>query len=382
MKKFFIALAAVGLLMVNVPVLAESDNGGASAFVGDAPVLAAETIVKGDYFTSGDVVRISGTVNGDLYASGGQVEVDGNVNGDVLVAGGQVVISGQVTQDVRVAGGDVILSGNVGKNITVAGGTVNLARKGKIRGSVVAMAGELNVASEIGGDLKAGAGNLVIGNSINGDVEASAENIRITDQAKIRGDVSYLSAREADINRQSAITGEVSRMPLPQEFDMERGFNIIGILVSLVSVFIIGILMVSFYPYFTRSAIDTLVKRPVASFLWGVLAVIVTPILAFLLTVSLIGLPMGLMLLAIYFIYLYLAKIFVAVWAGDQILKNFTKKVSLVWSLILGLVIYFVIVAVPGVKFFVGFVVTSFGVGMSLIARKELMAKLRKKKMV
>jgi len=386
MKKFLLVLTALTLLFIapTAAISAEKDKNSADKEIVTVP--AGEVINK-DYFAAGGIVEISGTVNGDVYAFGGQVLVDGTVNGDLIAAGGTVRISGDVSQDVRVGGGQVTINGSIGRNLTVGGGNVELTEKAAVHGSVVAGGGNVALAAPIGGSVKAGAGNLTVSNKINGDLEAGVSNLRLTSKAQVGGSLTYYSKQDASIDKEAKIAGAINKKK-PLESAKPAQAKILGIftgidlflkVVSLVSTLILGLLLLKFFPKYSRDVVYTLRKRPWVSLGIGFAALILTPIIFVILLVTVVGIPLAFILLALYLISLYVVRVFVIFWAGIFLFERLGKKVHEGWAFVAGLVIYAILTLIPIIGGIVTFFVILFGLGAAVITKRDTYLLARKR---
>lgn len=386
MKKLLILVPVLLLLLLDPVAIVVGESKDETKI----STLPAGEVVNKDYFATGDVVEVSGTVNGDVYAFGGQVLVDGKVNGDLITAGGTVTISGDISQDLRAGGGQITISGQIGRNVTIGGGSVEFTDDADVRGSVLAGAGNITLAAPVGSNIKIGAGNLTISNKVNGDVEAGVGSLRLTSKAQIKGDITYWSDRNASIDENAFVSGKVVKKaapvapkpPIREIFGGFAAFNIFTALVGFVSTFILGLILIKITPNFTKTATSTLGTKIWASLGIGLLALILTPIVFIILLVTVVGFPLGLMLIPVYLISIYVARIFVIYWVGNMIFDRTGRKLHEVWALVLGLVIYYILTLVPVVGSIVTFLTIVFGIGAALIAKREMYLAARSKNII
>jgi cytoskeletal protein CcmA (bactofilin family) len=348
-------------------------------------VLSRDETVNKDYFAAGNTVTVSGTVNGDAYVAGGNVIVDGTINGDLLTAGGNVVIRGRVANDIRAAGGQVTVSGEVGNSVTVAGGNITITDGARIGGSLVGAAGNLSTFAPIGRGATLAGGQVIIGNMVGGDVAATVGQITLTPGAVVNGNLEYWSSNRARIQSGAQVTGAVTQRVPPQPAeaapkDIGRIITravIIAKLISLISYFVAGLLLIYFFPVHVRRTVAVIRERPWLSLGTGFLAVILIPIIIVLLFMTIIGIPIALILLAAFLILLYLARIYAAVWLGRLILGYGRSEDKLVWAFLIGLVIYELVTLIPIVGWIIGALVVFLGLGAVLIEEKDFYRKLR-----
>ncbi len=128
MRKWWVLLAAVGLMLVLAPPVLAQGGGRGQVVFGRNVTVAADEVVRGDLVVfGGDVTLERGSrVQGDVLAVGGSVRVDGEVDGDAYALGGGVTLGSTA----RVTG-DVFSSGRVTRDpgATVLGQVVEGGRE-------------------------------------------------------------------------------------------------------------------------------------------------------------------------------------------------------------------------------------------------------------
>ena len=351
-------------------------------------VLPAGQVIHGDYFAFGPHVEISGTVNGDVYAAGGDVLIDGTVNGDVIVAGGHVTISGTVSQDARVAGGQVMLGGTVGRNLTVGAGNVQLLEGAVIQDNALIGAGNVRLAGSVGHDARIGAGHVTVSNAIGHDLTVAARNVRLTSKATVGGILRYWHETDPSVDEGATIRGGIVRRPLPESFKPEQwergliGMRVLIAAASFVSTLLLGLLLAWIYPVFTFNAGDTIRRRPWAALGVGGFALIAGPLVIGLCLMTVLGIPFGIVLAALYMATLYLARIFAMVWFGSLLLRWLSDTPAVTWAFITGLLTYTILSVIPLVGPLVTLVSLLLGLGALAMTKAELVSALRRQQAV
>lgn len=376
-KLFLVAISFVILLALAVPVFAQKEN----FKQGEVVTLPAGETINRDFFAFGERVEISGTVNGDVYAAGGIVIVDGKINGDLMAVGGTLTISGDISQDVRAGGGQITISGNIGKSLTLGGGTVDITDSAKIGGSLVAGAGNINIAAPVGKDARLGGGNVTLSSNVGGNIDAGVGSLRLTSKASVDGDLTYWSSEDASIDPAAIISGEVVKhftdqvTPSPTKaLGILAGINIFLGIISVISTLVLGLLLIKFLPGPTQLVVNKLRKRPWVSLGVGFLTVIVTPVVFIILLVTVVGIPLALMLMALYLVTLYTVRIFAMRLIGELIFERFKWKANIYTSFILGLIVYYVIQAIPVIGGVWTVLVLLFALGASLLTKKDFLS--------
>jgi hypothetical protein len=382
-KKVFAAFLVLFFLF---PVAAFAKSGEAQKIV----VLPQDEVIERDYYAAGEIVEISGTVIGDVYAAGGQVLVDGVIEGDLLVAGGSVIITGEVTQDVRAAGGQISISGSIGRNATLASGNIDLTDAASVGGNMLVLGGNVNIGAPVGGDIKAGVGALTIMNSVSGDVDAAVGSFRLSSDASIDGDISYTSEEDITVSESATVSGTVNKHDVPEintpKMDEEfksfiAGANMFAFLMSIITSLVVGFLMIKFLPNYTKNAASIVTEKFLASLAVGFLGLIVTPIIIVILFATIVGIPLSLLLLGVFVIYLYIVRIFAMVAIGTKVSSWLRLKTNNYLLFTIGLAVYYILSLVPIIGWLAKLVVliASFGAALKnekATWRKALEAKI------
>lgn len=386
MKRFLALLAT--LFLVFTGAVYAADEGREVKITS----LGVDEVHEGEYIAVGEVMELSGTVNGDVYVAGGQVFIDGVVNGDLMVAGGQVIFSGVVTEDLRVAGGTVTVGGEVGGNVTALGGNIDFVSSATLGDGLVGAGGNITVAADVPGNVNLAGGNVVIASDVGGNTTVATEMVRLTSGASVEGTLTYYSSSEANIDASATVAGEIIQKQPPQmpEWQTDKdqiegfftGLSIAFGIVSMSSTFILGMLVVRFYPNFVKRNVENVSKRPFFSLLIGFTGFVMVPITAVMLMFTLLAIPFSLFTLVMYGVVLYLTRIFVMALLGKLIFKLVKVKSRLGFEFTAGMVFYYLLVLIPFVGPLVKFFVVIAGVGGFLISYRQTYLSARAKNIV
>jgi hypothetical protein len=278
-------------------------------------------------YAAGADVRIETPVNGDLYAAAGRVTLLQPVLGDAVIAGGSVDISGAIRDDLRAAAGVVTLGGDIAGEALIAAGSIAFGRDAEVHGRVWLAGGDIAVAGKLFGGLKAYAKNIVLLGEIRGPVEIHAEQIDIAASARIVGDVRYSSTHEIRRDPKAQITGSVTRTEAAFEFPRPdipglpaiRPMLLLGLLAA-------GALLLALFPRFTTHALQTLGASPLKSLGLGTAMFFSLPPVILLLTLTIIGIPIALVLAALYGAAILVGYLVLAFFIGDRLLRALQRK--------------------------------------------------------
>ncbi len=350
----------------------------------DLSSLDSDKTLEGPGFFSDDTVNIDGTVNGTTFASGSEVNVNGIINGDLFVAGKNIYIKGKVNGSVFAAGQNIEIEGEIENNIYSAGSFLNLSSKNMgdvfLAGQNISISDQASIERDlftgsskifsggnIGRNFFGSAENMIINGSVGKNANISAGNLKLEDSAQINGDLYYRSDNQADISSESSIAGNTEWKradPEPKKAIISFGvFN--RIFFSMISALLIWLIVKLFKPDLWPDLAANIAISPVRTSGIGALTLIVTPVIAIILMISIIAIPLGAILGILYGISIYLSTIISSVFIGYIISKRFdwTEIHKGIWIFLLGLLIIYILELIPFVGFLVRFIVAAAGIG-------------------
>ncbi|HEY8108642.1 MAG TPA: polymer-forming cytoskeletal protein [Patescibacteria group bacterium] len=374
MKRVLIAVALVGGLLV--PATVQAATGRAA----DVVNVGRDQVIKDDLYAVGDSVTIVGTVEGDVVAAGSEVTVLGRVTGNVWAAGAKVDIRGTVGGSVRAAGSEVTISGRIGRDAILFGNSLDVTKGARIAGDLVGYGQDVTLVGAIGSDARVGSDTLQVSGTVGGNLDAeTGSDFRLASGSRIAGNVTYSGPEEVVRDKGSTVDGSVdfSKQEQEQETFLDRLNGQIFWFLGAV-LLLLGILL-----YARRAAVhasELLTGRPGISLLAGLGFLLVTPLLAGILLISLVGVPLSLFTLFAYGLVLYSAKVFAALAIGGALVRKLPDRF---WPAFgagtLGLAIYYLVTAIPTIGAMVAFATVVIGSGAQLLLFKELYDANRKK---
>ena len=328
-------------------------------------------VINEDLYLAGGRIRVTADVDGDVIAAGGRVAIDNRVSGDILAAGGSINIGGHVLDDVRAAGGQILLDGRVDGDTLAAGGSVILAPGAVVGERAWLGGGDVEIAGRVGGELRAAGATIILSGVIDGDVRAAANTIKVLPGARISGDFIYHSPHEAVIDNQAQITGSVTRLPMPHPPGPGIAHVAAMGIVFLMSLTVAAVVLYLLFPYFSVASARTLAARPWAGLGLGLAALVTTPFAAALLTATVVGGVLGLLLFALYGLLLFAGFVTGVLCTGDSTLRRLGRDTTRGRHVLVMIGIIFAIgllQLVPVLGALIAFLVLVFGTGGLLLA--------------
>lgn len=310
------------------------------AMVGAATSRSGETVsvtapVDDDAYLAGGRVTVEQPLACDAVMAGGTVLLNAPVGLDLLAAGGDLFLNGSVGDDARVAGGNVLVNGDVTGDLVVAGGRVLVSRRvtvggdlwaaagdleieGAVRGDVRAASGEMTVTGEIGGRADLHARKLVLDGRVGGDAVAAAQKLTFGPQARIDGNLRYWRPEGPMAPGAVPVAGTAafdSTLRLPEvqgPAQAAAAAALAGWAATIFSGAIVLLALVLLYRSLLRRAGEEVRRNFWGNGGKGVLFFVLTPILAIVLAVSVIGFPLGLFIFLLFLFTVWLSPAFSA----------------------------------------------------------------------
>jgi hypothetical protein len=195
--------------------------------------------------------------------------------------------------------------------------------------------------------------------------------------------LTYTSERSAEIPSSAKVSGAITRK-LPEDKQTSLAEQILGTIRSKFTIFLMAFVIGLALVYLARPTVVALsgaIRADLArSAAWGAALLFGLPVAAIIVCFTFIGLPAGLMALALWGMAIYLAQIPVGLLIGQLVMRrNFAamSRKRTLGAMAAGLGILAVISAVPYVDFWFGLVVVLFGMGSvisGVIMRKKVAA--------
>jgi len=245
---------------------------------------------------------------------------------------------------------------------------------GRVGRDVIVGAANTTISGQIGRDLQVGGTNAKIDGAVAGNVTATIERLQITDRGSVGGSLKYTSKNEAQIANASSVKGSIERQtPDGGRAPLFTGTAamVVEWLKGLIGLLILGILVVFFFPGFSRRAGEALVHSPWLTLGIGALVLIGLPILSivfFALGALIGGWWIGFVVLALFVVALALSIPVAAVGVGGALLRIARRPVPVWLALLIGLVVLLLVALIPILGGLVIFCALLFGMGATTIA--------------
>ena len=282
--------------------------------------------IRDNYYAAGERVALPAPVAGDAVMAGRIVTIGYPVEGDVLAAGWRVTVAAAAADDVRAAGAEVQITSPVDGDLTAAGGEVIVAAGTRIGGRTWLSGGTVRMDGILEREVHVAANTVRIGGEVHAPLRVVAQSLEILPGAKVTGPVRYEGATAPVVAEGAAVTQPITYRNIDAaEARAAKWPRGISSVVFAVHVFIGGLLLLLVAPRFATRPALALTAAPGRSLLAGLMLVVTVPFVALLLIISVIGLPAGLVLAALYAAALFVAVVTTALFIGmaeERLLKR------------------------------------------------------------
>lgn len=315
-------------------------------------VFAADTIpLPQDLFRFDNVVEVSAHVTGDVYAVGQDVVLRGPIAGDVLVLGDDVTITGTVAGSVRVVGDTVHIGGAVGKNVSVAARVITLGTDARIAGNLSFVGQSIAIASTI-----EGATQIAL---------FRAGEARVEQGAVMKGPVTIYASAAPIVHVEALL-----HTPIERHDALWQGATVGDVIfhriISFFSLFLIGLVFMHILPRPSLVIASLMNIKPWNQLLWGLGFLLLPPLLAIFLAFTVIGIPLAMIVGALWMMIVYSARVFTGLTLGLLVLSRIdrSRKIqSLVVVLLVGTLFLAMIESAPTIGPLVTILATLWGLG-------------------
>ena len=305
---------------------------------GEAAEVAEGETIKGDIYIFSHHPRVEGTVDGDVYLFAQDATVSGHVNGDVIAFVQSLRVSGQVDGNIRAFSNNVTLSGNVTRNVLVFAEVMNLDATGKVGGSLTTFLQSLHLDGPVGRDLLFFGANANIGGSVGGEIRAKGDTLSIRSTAQVGGPIRYEGNTPPEVSPQAKLASPVDFHKMEHKSRYQEGHYYVWRVIWTAAFILLGMILILLAPRFGAETISA-AERYGAPIGLGVLVFFGVPLAALIACVTVVGIPLGLLTLAFWFLMLNCAELVVGTVVGNWILGKATDTWELIGRMALGFVL-------------------------------------------
>jgi len=362
-----IAIISLFLALFLAPVYSLKAAGAKSS---ETIYIPKEEIVSGNLYAAGGTITIDGTVSGDLIVAAQSIIVNGRVEGDIIAASQDITINGDVGGNIRIAGNSLTINGSVARNVNAFGANIVLGTDSQIGWDAYLVGSNLSVRGIIDGGLGGHAGQALITGKIGKNIDlkltgGTNQKLTVASGAIVNGDIKYTSATAASISSEASVAGSVRQ--ITPEVKTKNNFWpwMWGRLFSIFAAIAVGLVLTTVCKKCLNKTVGLIEEKKARVLIPGLIFFFIVPPVALVLMFTIIGIPLALILGAIWLIAAYIAKILTAILLGKVLIEKILKKesLSLTWSMVPGVIVCWLLFSVPFVGWIFGLIAVWLGLG-------------------
>ena len=332
---------------------------------GEFVTVAANETVDDTLLAAGNNVRMEGVVNGDLLVFARTLEVRGTVKGDVVSFAKRTVVSGTVEGRIYNFSQSLDLDGQLGHSIYGWVQSLRVDSRGHVGDSILVGAGDVTLEGEVKRSATFFAGNAEVSGSVGRDLTMAGGSLTLPSTARVGGNLTarVRHLKNVEIADGATIAGKRDIQVRVRKSQFTRPRFYFYQAIWLAAAMLVGWLGLVLVPGFFEACTQA-VGSGWRSFGLGFGTLVVVPVTIIVAAITLVGIPVSFMLLAMYLTAIYLAKIWVGAFLGRALLKpaKVTKRDSLL-GLLVGLLILGIVGFVPYLGGLIRLVVLCLGLG-------------------
>jgi hypothetical protein len=371
MKTLWVLIAMAALVALGVYFWSSAIRPTRTAGPADV-TLAPGSDVSGDIITAGRNVNVQAETEGDLAVAGSNVIVAAPVQGYLMAAGSDVNINGTVGNDLWAAGANVKVNAPVADNARVAGGSVTLQPQASVGRDAYLAGNSVEAYGKVERNLSVRAAEAKLASEVGGSAQVRSGSLKLLPGAVIRGDLIAYGPTPPELSPGAQVLGRV-------EYHQEgagKGWSLVsGLwqwLFMFLALLILGAATIALSSWWTRRVSEKMARQPGYALLAGLAGLILTPLICLLLAITVIGVPLALVLFALYCAALLLSGVFVSYLVGDRLLGRLKRtETSPYAQLAVGALVVAFFASLPWIGWVVQSLVLTIGLGALLLDRKD-----------
>jgi hypothetical protein len=332
--------------------------------------VAEDETITDEQWVSAVTAKTEGTFKDDLFImAGGELLLNGIYEGNVWGANsGGANMEGECRRSVRLVGKTVRLSGSIGGNAMALADTISITSNTVVQGSMKLLGNSIVMEGVSKGNVSITASRIVtLSGTFEGDVNLITQDVILTRDARILGNLTYIANKEL-VPAEGVVSGTLKRN-LPQSTPAFSTEQLTSRLMWFLAALIAGIPFISLFPMTTAMATQLIRTSPWKCLWVGALCTLALPMFAIMSISSVIGIPLGAMLLGSWAFMLYTSRIIMGLVIGTLILRSSKTSIgSVLLAMVIGLAVIYLATTIPAISHSVQIVIISMGSGALLLS--------------
>jgi len=372
MKKTIVCFMLLVVAALPVSVFAATIESGQSVTVTES---------KKDLYLFGSTVNVNSDTAGDVVGFAGNFNVNNKIAESAFVVSGTADIRESIGRHLRVLSGDTSIASTIGGDAVVVGSSLNLAKSSQISGDLIFVGGPANLSGTVRGKTQITSGSARVAGQYAGDFVFNGGTLEIADGTTIAGKLTYYSPEIAEVAPTAKISGGVEYHKTEGEKEglaaLKTRGELIAMIEALVAITVFALILFFVLKPIVKKTIDLATNKPAQSGLYGLAAVIIIPIVSFILCFSIVGAMIGLTSFSIFFAIMFIAYGLSAIYLGSLCFNIFSKnggETNPVWICLVGSLILVVFGLIPYIGPWIKFIIFLIVTGAFVVTIKNILS--------
>ena len=353
--------------LLTVLILMGVNANAAEYFSGKTMKVAFGDTLDQDVFAGCNEVQVFGYAAGDIYAGCENIIIEGKVQDDVLVGCRNFKLTGIINDGLIVFAETITIDGIVRGDVLAFGREVRLTDRAKLEGNLYTGCAQLiQEGAPVAGFVKGSAGYADLNGAVGGVVDLKVKNIDFGDEYTA-GEGTFITVPE-DFDQ-----SDLSYVPPDLELDYEettRFFQKTFFYLCFLAFLVTGLVIILVFRSTSRDYLTYVRSNLPVSLLAGLIIVIVTPVVVTIISLFIVTIPIAMIIFVLYLILIYLSFVFSALHTGDliwSVIKRTNGNIPLFWPFVLGLIVICLVMQIPYLGWLLALAFICFGTGSAIM---------------
>lgn len=309
---------------------------------------------------------------------GQELDIRSGAERDLWLAANSIRFSGNSAGDLRLLARSAVVSGTAQQNVLAYAAGLQITTGAVVHGQAALFGNHVISEGHIHGDAWILAQSVTLGGQWGGTVRVQADDIRVAPNTVIAGDLVYAAPKAPVLDSSVTVGGDVRPRPslLPDTMGgagttLRNRLGLHGFL--FLAALLVGMPFVGLFPLLAGSAVRNLQTTPWRTLMAGLITVMGGPFLIGFALMSVVGIPLAVILGAIYLVVIYLSHVVIALWIGNRLVRSPGPQSfgQVLLALAAGLFILYFATALPSVASFVALPIVVLGTGALIRSRPQ-----------
>ncbi|MFP4567515.1 MAG: hypothetical protein ACLFN8_01085 [Candidatus Woesearchaeota archaeon] len=303
------------------------------------------------------------TINGDLFLITSETNIDGTINKDLNAITSKINIKGVIGDDLRLIAADAKINAYIFGEMKIISDTLHIKNMTHANGVVMIKGTKVKLEGTYAKPVALNAKNTQINAIFQDDLIVEGNKITINPNTRVHGTLNVSKNTKVP---EGVALGDINYIEINKTQKTTR-----EIITEKLALFLMIAILASIMHAIARKPTQKLTDRtyikPLKSMLIGLITLIILPIVAIFMLVTIILAPVGLLIMILLLALLILVPAITAIIFGEQIIFLMKKEHEIRLGILLGTLLLIILSLVPGFLGFIIFISYSLVLGTIMI---------------